>query len=97
MTPEYLDQLADLADPDKLWRLSGIDQKKLTPGQRRQLDTGVALRRHASHIRRLNEALKKCETVLITPLSISGTYTRSRPTDDKRSLAEQQEWNKRHG
>jgi len=29
MTPEYLNELADLADPDNLWRLSGLAQMAL--------------------------------------------------------------------
>lgn len=29
MTPEYLEELADIADPDKLWRAPGLEQLAL--------------------------------------------------------------------
>lgn len=72
MTPEYLEQLADLADPDKLWRLGAFEQLDLPPEKRRQLDAGVALRRYASHERRLLEVLAERKSLLITPLSTCG-------------------------
>lgn len=68
MTPRYLEQLADLADPDELWRLAPLDQLQLPPSKRHQLDTGVALRRHASHIRMLGEVLAENRSLLITPI-----------------------------
>ena len=37
------EQLADLADPDQLWRLPCFDQLDLPLDKRRQLDAGVAL------------------------------------------------------
>lgn len=77
MTPEYLRELADLADPDQLWRLSGLDQMGLPPEKRRQLDMGVALRRHASHVEKLRLLLRDCRSLLITPLSLNGSYARS--------------------
>ena len=80
MTPEYLEQLADLADPHELWRHSGLDQMKFSPQQRLQLDTGVALRRYASHIRRLREMLGTGKSLLITPLSPNGTASMLVPT-----------------
>ena len=73
MTPEYLDELADLADPDELWRSSWLDRDGFTSVQRLQLDAGVALRRHASHVRRLRELLDTRNSLLLTPLSLSGT------------------------
>jgi len=72
MTPEYLEQLAVLADPEELWRMSGIQQMDLPMKQRRQLDSGVALRRHASHIRTLAQALVESKSLCITPLSTNG-------------------------
>lgn len=69
MKPEYLDQLADLADPDKLWQLAGVDQLALPEDKKRQLDTGVALRRYASHIRTLQECGRIRCSLLITPFS----------------------------
>ena len=72
MTPEYLNELADLADPDKLWRHAGIDQEKFTPEQRQQLNTGVALRRQAAHVARLRALQGTGQSLLLTPLSPSG-------------------------
>ena len=73
MTPEYLDELADIADPDKLWTLFWEDQRKLPPEKKHQLDTGVALRRHASHLRELQRALDAKRSVCITPLGSNHT------------------------
>lgn len=75
MTPEYLEELADLADPAQLWRLGALTQLSLPPGKRKQLDTGVALRRHASHIRELDHLRRIGKSLLITPLSPNGTAT----------------------
>lgn len=72
MTPEYLDELANIADPLELWRLLPCEQNNLNDKQRRQLDTGVALRRHADYVRRLNHAYWLEVSYLITPL---GTNT----------------------
>ena len=79
MTPEYLRELADLADPEQLWRLSCFDQMDLPPEKRRQLDAGVALRRHAEHVRRLRELLGTGQSLLLTPLSPNGTDVRTVP------------------
>lgn len=76
MTPEYIEQLADLADPDKLWRLGAFEQIDLPPEKRHQLDAGVALRRYASHVRRLLGALADRKSLLITPLSPNGSALR---------------------
>jgi len=73
MTPERIEKLADLADPDQLWRLGWEKQGELSPEKRAQLDTGIALRRHASHIRKLNELLLLRKSLLITPLSSNST------------------------
>lgn len=88
MTPEYLEELADIADPSKLWRMSGLARDCFTPEQKRQLDTGVALRRHASHVRRLRELLGTGKSLLMTPLSLSGQDIRDvpMPADIKKRL-----------
>lgn len=85
---EYIEQLADFADREQLWRHSGIDQMKFTPEQQRQLDTGVFLRRHASHIRMLERLRAEGKSLLITPLSRNGTATKSvdPPLDHQRLL-----------
>lgn len=82
MTPEYLEELADLADPDQLWRTPVLERDKLTDQQRQQLDTGVALRRHADHVRRLRELLGTGTSLLYTPLSVSGVATKKVPAPD---------------
>lgn len=75
MTPGYLLELADLADPDQLWRLPALDQMALPAEKRKQLDAGVALRRHASHIDRLRGLLSLQRSLVITPLSPNSTAT----------------------
>lgn len=77
MTPEYLEELAQRADPQQLWRLAADAQMDLPPDERRQLDTAVALRRHASHIRELNQLLAEKRSLLITPLGPNETAVRS--------------------
>ena len=79
MTPEYLEELADIADPGKLWRRAFFDRLDFSTEQRRQLDTGVALRRHASHVRRVRELLGTGKSLLLTPLSLSGQDIRYVP------------------
>lgn len=71
--PAYILMLADLADPDRLWRLAGIDQLDLPDDKRRQLDAGVCLRRHASHLQDLIEAKAQGKSLLITPLSVNSS------------------------
>lgn len=68
-TAEYIEELADLADPDKLWMLAGMDQMDLSPEKIKQVDAGVYLRRHASHIRRLHALIGSGKSLLITPHS----------------------------
>jgi hypothetical protein len=80
MTPEYLNALADRADPDKLWALAGIDQDKLTEEQRLQLDTGVALRRHALHVQRLRDLLGTGQSLLIVPYRENSSFIGAIPT-----------------
>jgi len=75
MTPQYLNELADLADPDELWRLGWEAQRDLPPEKRKQLDAGVTLRRYAAHLTTLAGALERKESVLITPLSSCGQAT----------------------
>jgi len=90
MTPEYLEELADVADPDKLWRLPVFDQLALPAERRRQLDMGIALRRHASHVRSLRELLGTGRSMLITPLSPNGTARKTikTPGDHARLVKE---------
>lgn len=86
MTPEYLEVLADMADPEELWRLPAIEMLELSTDQRKKLDAGVALRRYASHVRELRELLKTKKSLLITPLSESGNAIKfvATPPDHKR-------------
>lgn len=72
MTPEYLEELAQRADPDELWRISPLDQMDLPPEKRKQLDTGVALRRAATHQRNLDAAREQGMSLVITPLAPNG-------------------------
>lgn len=80
MTPEYLRQLANLADPEKLWSLPGLQQMELPPEKRRQLDTGVALRRHARHVEELRALIGTGRSLLITQLSPNGSAVKTVPT-----------------
>lgn len=82
MSPEYLEQLAEIADPDKLWRLNPIVQLDLSTEKRHQLDTAVALRRHASHQRQLDDLLMEQRSLLITPLSPNHIATMSVDTPE---------------
>ena len=83
MSPEYLRKLADLADPEELWRTAGLLGRMSMPEEKRQqLDTGVALRRHAEHIERLRRALDEQRSVLITPLSHCGSAVRMTDTPE---------------
>lgn len=73
MSPEYLEELANVADPLELWRLLPRQQQELSPEQKRQLDAGVALRRYAAHIRSLNLAYKLELSYLVTPLGTNSS------------------------
>lgn len=83
MSPEYLNQLADIADPRQLWRRSGLDQQKFSPEQKLQLDAGVALRRHAEHVRRMRELIGSGRSLVITPLSPNSTASTTIETPPK--------------
>ena len=83
MTPEYLEQLADLADPDKLWQLCGIAQLDLPEAKKNQLHTGVALRRYAHDMRMLN-ALEPGKSLCITPMGNSSRQTEIIDTPPRR-------------
>ena len=87
-SPEYVEQLADIADPDQLWRHSGLDQMKFTPAQQRQLDAGVMLRRHAHHLRRLAAIRQEGRSMCITPLgpNSSAVMTIDPPPEHQKSL-----------
>lgn len=80
MTPEYLNQLADLADPDELWRLPVLEQRALPAEKRQQLDTGVALRRYAGDVQRLRDLVGTGRSLIMTPLSTHGRYIGDIPT-----------------
>ena len=82
MKPDYIDELADRADPEQLWRLPGMLQLELSPEKRRQLDTGVALRRHARHLRTLERLLEEKRSLLITPLANNVTAAKSLETPE---------------
>lgn len=69
MTPEYLEELADLADPDQLWRFRPRSPLNLPADKRHQLDMGIALRRYAHHLKELALAQQKGKSLLITKLS----------------------------
>lgn len=88
MTPAYLYELADMVDPEQLWRLPGMKQLDLPLDKRRQLDAGVALRRHARHIETLRALLGTGDSLLISPLSpnSSATKTVKMPPDHRRLL-----------
>lgn len=73
MTPEYIEQLADLVDPRQLWRLSWDARQRLPSEDRQRLDVGVALRRHAAHRRELLNVLALGRSLVITPTSPNGT------------------------
>jgi hypothetical protein len=72
MTPEYIKLLADSVDAGALWRLSITERKGLTLEQHAQLDIGVALRRHANHVRTWQALVGTGKSLLITPLSMNG-------------------------
>lgn len=82
MTPEYLHELADLADPKQLWRLSGIEKMSLSPEDRQQLDMGVALRRYARDVQSLRLLLGTGQSLLITPLGPISRAVKAIPTPD---------------
>jgi hypothetical protein len=76
-SPEYIEELAERADPDQLWRRNPIDQLELPPDQRMQLDTAVALRRYAHHLRDLRRAREARQSWLITPLGPHGSAVKA--------------------
>lgn len=82
MSPEYLEKLADLADPRGLWRVLALDRYALSEEQRCRLDMGVALRRHASHIRELASVREEGRSLLITPISENTTAAMTVPIPD---------------
>ena len=98
LTPEYLRELADLADPEQLWRLSPFAWLELPKEKRCQLDAGVALRRYAEHVGQLRDLLGTGKSLVITPLSEGGkaVMTMTAPDNHKR-LLEVRERNKQRG
>lgn len=85
-TREYLYELADMVDPDRLWRLPGLEQLELPEAKRKQLDAGVWLRRHGAHLDELARARAEGKSVLITPLSPGSTAHKfvATPRDHKK-------------
>lgn len=77
MTPEYIEELADMVDPDKLWKRGAFERLDMPEDQRRQLDAGIALRRHAGHIRRLRELMNEGRSLLLTPLAEHSTAVKA--------------------
>jgi hypothetical protein len=73
MTPEYLEELAQRADPDELWRQRGLDIMKMDGEPRKQMDTAVALRRYAHHLRDVRRAAAEGKSWLVTALGTNGT------------------------
>lgn len=88
MSPEYLCDLADIADPYQLWRINPFDQQKLDPIKRKQLDTGIALRRYAEIVRQLDALIGTGNSLVLTPLSRHGKawMTIPAPESHKRLL-----------
>lgn len=72
MTPYEIMKLADLADPDQLWRRNGIEAQGFTPEQRNQMMTGVLLRRHADDVRRIAMLRGRGLSLVITPVGGNG-------------------------
>lgn len=77
MTPEYIEELANIADPEKLWQLGFVECVNLTPEQRNKLNTGIALRRYAAHLMQLDDVRKAQRSLLITPLFGRGAAIKS--------------------
>ena len=90
MTPEYIEELANIADPDQLWRLPAMEQLHLPPAKRKQLDTGVALRRYANHERHLLALLGERRSLLITP--IRDNFTAVRDVESPPDHEEMRKW-----
>lgn len=88
VTPEYLRELADIADPDQLWKLPIFTQLELPPEKRQQLDMGIALRRHAHDVAELNALRGTGRSLLKTPLTIHGVAIKTvvTPKDHRRLL-----------
>lgn len=72
-SPEYLEELAQRADPDNLWQRNPFDQLALPSEQRKQLDTAVALRRYAGVILDMERAAKEGKSLVLTRLGPSVT------------------------
>lgn len=83
MHPDYLEDLAYVADPDELWRLSFLEKKNLPPDKLNQLHIGIALRRYANFIRSLNHSGEQGKIVLITAICDNGVFTEFVETPEK--------------
>lgn len=73
MTPEYIEMLAELADPGQLWKSSPLAD--LSPEHAQIRDVGIALRRYAAHVRRLHGLIGTGYSLLITPMSHNTVLT----------------------
>lgn len=80
MSPDYIEILAQKADPKELWKKPVLERYNFTIEERVQLDTAVALRRYAEHVKRVQELIGTNKSLLITPLSMSGTSVLRVPT-----------------
>lgn len=70
MKPEYIRELADMVDDEKLWELPGRLQLKLDDAKRAKLNAGVALRRY-SRIVEMMESLRGTEQgILMTTVGV---------------------------
>ena len=77
MTPERIDELAAIVDPDNLWRLGCETQRALPADKKAQLDAGIALRRHAQDQRDIKRAAAEGKSWIITHLGFNHTARRS--------------------
>lgn len=82
MTPEYLNELADMVDPDQLWQVNPFAQMWLAPELRKKLHAGVALRRYAEIVKQLDELLGTGRSLVLTPLSRHGKAWMTIPAPD---------------
>ena len=69
MSPQYLEELANIVDPDEYWALSLEVQRNLPPEKKAKLDAGVALRRYANLERSIRELIPTERSLLITPFT----------------------------
>ncbi len=71
MKAEYIEDLADAVDPEKLWQISPWDACSLSESKRERRDIGIALYLYAQHIRSLEALVGTGKSLLLTPVSKS--------------------------